>query len=445
MKRMMILVLVLLSIHAASAKEQKVKEFLKDNPKSVAFDVISEGTNIYLAADEEYIVMTMTIAHPALQMKFLMQGVSFFIDPTGKKKEKHAVFFPSARDVEEEMKRFQPTPQSGNQQHERPDVRPLIEALNRCGAIYDINGRQYPLADGHFMMELDVEKEMLVYYIMIPKSELMKEKKLSDIWSVGIYSNNFEQPPMDERPDFGPPQPNGNVSLREKDTNKTMKAMAGKIDVWERFSIDEVNNVNLGMKHMIDNDDMFVEAERMGDVVELEISSVTPQKQLSLLMQGLTMEISSGSSAITVIMPSAYSVKDKIPRHPNEVKPVFRGNNGTDEVRPDIQPIISALSEEQMRINVGSDILMSDDFTVNLIKDEGKLSYSVRLDGRYFPENVIDLCIKSSPSSSFVESEFQGQKLSHETGRNPGGLGSAPERPDDPSRVIEYNIRLNIK
>ena len=148
----------LLPALSAGAQEEKdsITLYLERNPNAVDYNIISEGSKIYLSADDKYLFINLSIANPTMQMRFLMQQASLYIDPTGKKKKRYKISLPSAPDVKEQLsmisgdenivnKYKQKSPYGQNSQkgpngpggsgeeEERPDIRPLIRALNYWG------------------------------------------------------------------------------------------------------------------------------------------------------------------------------------------------------------------------------------------------------------------------------------------------------------------------
>lgn len=218
--------------------------FIDSNPYAVQVNILSDGTVAYLCADEENLFIRFSVRNPPLFMRMLMQGMTIYIDPTGRKKEKFALVFPSAADVQTSMENHQQqsTTIIGDGAQTRPDIIPLIAELNRVGAKYDINGNVKKLTNSRTMIELDTTNEILNYYALIPKHEMISEKRLSSEWTIGLFldfpPSDFEgqKPPLniiDERPAILPPSdPNTSELLRKK------------INAWGHFSIDEVQSIN---------------------------------------------------------------------------------------------------------------------------------------------------------------------------------------------------------
>ena len=249
MKKITYIVLMFfLSVLYGTAQEKDtLTTFIERNPNAVDFNIIYEGTKLNLAADDEYLLVNLSIAHPALQMRFMMQSASLYIDPTGKSKKKYKIVLPSAMDVKDELEETHTMPErqampSPDSRDERPDIRPLIGALNKRGAEYQCNGSSVHLSPQLFYIEHDRENELLNYYVLVPKMQLMLDSKLSEKWTLGIFSvNDFAGMPPPEQDGGGmmPPPMEGH------DGQDLQELMQSDIREWIRFSIDDVNNANL--------------------------------------------------------------------------------------------------------------------------------------------------------------------------------------------------------
>ena len=92
-------------------------------------------------------------------------------------------------------------------------------------------------------VEIDQKSDLLNYYVLLPKKTLMKEKKLSDKWALGIFSiNDFANMP--------PPEPEGDGGMMPppmegENQQDIQELMQSDIRLWVKFSIDDVNNANL--------------------------------------------------------------------------------------------------------------------------------------------------------------------------------------------------------
>ena len=238
-----ILLLLLPATHSSAQERDTLATFINRNPNAVDFNIIFEGTKLNLSADDDGLLVNLSIVHPALQMRFLMQPASLYIDPSGKKRKKYEIILPAAIDVKEELEAAIPQPETDGRQDARPDIRPLISALNKKGAAYRHGSSTTLLGYQRFHIEIDPKNDMLNYYVLIPKEELMQEKKMSDKWALGIFSvNDFaNMPPPGQEGEGGmmppPMEGDGRQDIQE--------LMQSDIRQWVRFSIDDVNNANL--------------------------------------------------------------------------------------------------------------------------------------------------------------------------------------------------------
>ncbi len=223
-----------------------LEQFLDANPKAIEVKILTEGTMAYLCADDDNLFVRLSVGNPQLFMRMLMQGLSIRIDPTGGKKSKYSILFPSACDVQSGI-----PGQAKESTNQRPDIGPLLGAMNNVGTVYKIKGKPQPMELSRSLIELDTENETLDYYVLIPKGKMMEEKKLSPIWSIGLYLDSpigvFEGPRGDGEMQR-PTQQHGRIQgrpLQPSEDKEMEKLMKMRINAWETFSIDDVNSINL--------------------------------------------------------------------------------------------------------------------------------------------------------------------------------------------------------
>lgn len=156
--------------------------------------------------------------------------------------------------------------------------------------------------------------------------------------------------------------------------------------------------------------------------------------QLTALMQGLTLKVQ--DKGISFSFPSAPMVRSKLKRHPNEVKAMMRRDNAGEEVKPDLQPLIQALSDT---VGVMVDSLNKQysirSFKFLLDKENAKLTFSVKLP-LTVDKDSIELMMSSAPGNLYDRKEFTGRRLSCESSPSPNGLGEAPMKKDDRNRTF---------
>lgn len=230
-----------------------LQTFIKKNSRCWSKEVVYEGCNILLCSDGESLLVQFKILHPAIQMRLLMQGLTFYIDPTGRKKEKYSVILPSANDVKEQMQMMEPQrPSRDDAKMQRPDIRPLINSLSKYGAILDINGKSTFIDSGNFVISLNETSASLIYTVLIPVEQMLKEKKLSDKWRIGLYSQGGKQgeggPGFGEDPEYGHKQTdrqqqmNGNRQM--SDSEDMRRLLVKDIEEWIVFSFSEICSLN---------------------------------------------------------------------------------------------------------------------------------------------------------------------------------------------------------
>ena len=226
--------------------------FLSKNKKCLTQNVIYDGTKLLLCSDGDYLLIQLQTLHPAVQMRLLMQGVTFYIDPTGRKKEKYAVILPSAHDVRETMLQMEPPQMGGSPSEQRPDIRPLLHCLSECGAIFDVKGKTSLISSKSFSVQIDENSDLLVYSILLPVEQMLKEKKLSDQWRIGIYTQGGnpekEGPGLEGGPltqEFGNNKPDFPRYPNNKEEDRNLRKLLKKdIEAWISFSFSAICSIN---------------------------------------------------------------------------------------------------------------------------------------------------------------------------------------------------------
>lgn len=189
-------ILVALPITVMSQEENieqplTLSEYVDIHPNCLTQEVIYAGCTLKLNSDGDYLFGQFTILHPELQMRILMQGLHIYVDPTGKKKEKYALDFPAAYFVEDVIQQM--APPSGTMERKEndiPDINPLISALNEYGVNFNIRNKRHTYKSDWASISIDPELHALTYSFIIPVEELLKEKKLSDTWKIGLFSES---------------------------------------------------------------------------------------------------------------------------------------------------------------------------------------------------------------------------------------------------------------
>ena len=446
-----IFILLLLTAVPATAQEKDtLSAFIENHPNAVDFNVIHEGTKLNLSADDDYLLVNLSVAHPALQMRFLMQSVSLYLDPSGKKKKKYEVILPSAIDVRDELESANPQAETVKDANARPDIRPLISALNKRGAEYKFEGGSLHLGYQHFYIELDAKNDLVNYYVLLPKEQLMQDRKLSDNWTIGIFSiNDMANMPPPEQGGEGGMMPPPMEGENQQDIQELMQS---DIREWTSFSIDDVNNAN--EHRLMIFDDLETSVRESNDSLLFCIKSHQIETQLALLMQGLTICLDQGDS-LALAFPSAAMVRNKVKRHPNEVKAVLDSHKqhpvGHDRenhvVRPDVQPLIAALNDTTATLSTAAGQREpTRHFRIAVDKETEVMTFSISASKKTVshPQDHITLTLMSKPFTG-PRQEFSGNRLSQEQAPLPQGLGGGLRQEDISARTLHKTITISLK
>jgi len=230
-----------------------LQAFIKNNPRCYSKEVFYDGCHVLLCSDGESMLVQFKVRHPAIQMRVLMQGITFYIDPTGRKKEKYSVILPAAKEIKEQIQAMEPHRQRVNDfQTERPNIKPLINSLSQYGATLDVNGKSNSIEKEYFVINLDEADESIVYTVLTPIEQMLGEKKLSDRWRLGLYSQggrpSEDDPGFGERPELGnkPAQNQYSKENRHRaNAEKDIRDILIKdIEVWIDFSFSEICSLN---------------------------------------------------------------------------------------------------------------------------------------------------------------------------------------------------------
>lgn len=258
--------IVFLSSSIVKAQEVKpsitIATFAENNPKCLSYDVIYEGCSLMLCSDGEYMFVQFNILHPEMQMRFLMQGVTLYIDPTNRNKEKYSIEFPTAHDVREILQSSEPNQRISEGKDINPDIRPdilpLVDALNVCQAVFSIGNKQMLIPNEMASIYLNIDEERLSYSVLIPVDKMLTEKKLAKEWSLCLFSDSglpyknnpgsmggpgmggINGPTIDQPSKPNRPQMQGHI----KGDNDIRRVMMKKIEAWIQFDFSESCSLN---------------------------------------------------------------------------------------------------------------------------------------------------------------------------------------------------------
>lgn len=208
-------------------------------------------------------------------------------------------------------------------------------------------------------------------------------------------------------------------------------------------------------------DSISVKATEQHDSLEIQITAYKIETQLTFLMQGLNILIEQPDT-VTLSFPSAPMVRNKVKRHPNEVKAVLesqrkRQGAGHDSinhvVRPDVLPLVAALNgtTATMAFRGATDAIHG--FKIDVDRENAVMVFTIKVSTCFIDakREKLLLCIYSTPENENRQ-EFTGKRLSGENSPRPNGLGEGFRKEDAASRtfrkmlsVIVYkdNVRKN--
>ncbi len=213
-------------------------EFTEANPTCLSRDIFQEGCHVVLCSDGELLFVQFNVPHPAIQMRLLMRGLTMYIDPTGKRKEKYSVVFPSAKEVQDKMQPM-PQPESAELQDiGRPDISPLLDALIEYGTLFDEKGKSMSIRQDMFSISIDGDDDVLSYSVLIPIGRMLMEKKLSEEWSIGMYSQG------NGGMNIAPTNGNDAESLQRPVDDDLRDTLNRDIETWTTFSFPYICTLN---------------------------------------------------------------------------------------------------------------------------------------------------------------------------------------------------------
>lgn len=206
------------------------------------------------------------------------------------------------------------------------------------------------------------------------------------------------------------------------------------------------------------------------DTLSIAMSISDSQQQLTLLMQGMTIGVQTVSDTLTICFPDASVVRDRLRRHPNEVKPSFADKQNTLEVRPDILPLVRALSEVSIMAHLtGSDghrceyhstngnndgnesakntniISLPCHYCIDMSRESGMLSYTFAFPQTKLKDDHAIVTVISSPLDNLPQ-EFNGTSRTEDSVSPPRkGLGNRPSRDDVFERTYQYSTTVALE
>lgn len=451
MRKQVILGLLCLFCHATLVAQETdstkplLETYMESHPQTVRTKFIHDGCSLSLSADSSNLFVQLYIINPMLQMRLLMQECYFFIDPTGKKKEKYAIVLPSAKYVQGYAGNAMLRPTSSDK---HPDLSGLLTILNLYGAEWNINGQITQLHSDRFRLVFDTVREALIYTALVPRDALSKEKNSIDAWSFGFYS------PIDG----GTPPPNGPMSDRngrhsnvldsrpQEDDAKLRSFLSKAIQQWTTIPIKEIEDINnSGLSHRIlrgkgysIKHDFEIAIFIANDTLSITTSSADSAIHLGFIMQGLCLDmLNPFGDSIGIRFPSAFDVKDKIQHHPDEIRPSWQDGEPS---RPDLRYLLSELNDAGLAVS-GSVAVKSICYGITATPDSGLIVFHAQILAKGFvAEGPVKIVVSSIPSEemrSQPEFDVDGDKKTRPTGNGQHEYG---ER----NRSIRETIVLHI-
>lgn len=365
-----------------------IDDYLDKNPKTLRVRCLEEGCNMSLSADNDNLLLQIFVSHPAMQMRLLMQEWTVFIDPTGRRKEKYAIVIPGGENIKGKMGSMPSAPsrQQGNQGKQRPEIGKLVSTLNFHGASWDVNGFVKLLDSDRFCIDVDKEREAVIYTILVPIDKILGEKKKTEKWNVGFYvAENMQtgpSPSRQERPGQGRPGggPGGSGGMRQgrprgmrppqNGADGMHDLMTKEIKQWLTVSYSKISDVNKSVATLMpvseckdarDGVELFI--RKNTDTLDMQLCVTKVEYHMPFIMQGVELICGDASSPeFWLRFPSAKEVRDRIRHHPDELTKPTR--QGVEPPQPDIGLVIAALN----------DVLPEFDTTIRL------MDYSVLID-----------------------------------------------------------------
>lgn len=141
---------------------------------------------VKISNNKQAILIDIKFSNKELQFKTLLNGLTVWIDTTGKTKKKFAIQFPQANIATEGMQRKAKNNTGLN-------ITNLISGINFEGALLVLNDEEIPLQTKEANVYID-DNNMLTYSIMLPYSKLSNYNFSQKQISIGIVSERKEMP-----------------------------------------------------------------------------------------------------------------------------------------------------------------------------------------------------------------------------------------------------------
>ena len=201
------------------------------------------------------------------------------------------------------------------------------------------------------------------------------------------------------------------------------------------------------------SDSICVKAYNCGDSIDIQITVYKIETQLMFLMQGLNIQVIQPDTTL-ISFPSAVMVKNKVKRHPNEVKATLlsqtRYNNvGRDSInqviRPDVRPLIEALNDTTILTICKEKIVNTHNFSIKVNTEKATMMFKTKLQKELINEgDFLSLYIYSVPVFKNNTAEFSGMKLSDERNRS-NGLGEGITKDNRNDKIFKLKTIVKLE
>lgn len=190
--------------------------------------------------------------------------------------------------------------------------------------------------------------------------------------------------------------------------------------------------------HDVNTDDVDVIVLENEDSISIKLTALKIETQLAFLMQGLNISVLQ-EDTLTLSFPSALVVRDRVKRHPNEVKAELSstkgrriGNDSINQViRPDVQPLVAALNDTTANLKHQNTNIDIRTFEIDVDVENELMTFSIHFSKKYILDNSDEICLSiSSIPNDNNRKEFTGKRLSSEKQKNPNGLGEGIRKED---------------
>ena len=376
--------MMLTAMAVGQNSNRNIDAYLSKNPRTVRMRCLQEGCNISMSASDSDVFVQVFVSHPAMQMRLLMQEWTLFIDPTGRKKEKYALVSPGGQNVRRQMGNMPQAPSSprGQGAAARPDHSKLLATLNMHGATWDVDGKVEHLDASRFAVAVDDEHEAIVYSMLVPKKEMMKEKKRAEKWNIGIYvaANSVARPAQGggpgrgpgRGPGGGPGQPGmtpgpGRQPAQGRGDDGQQELMTKELEEWVTVSYSKLMQTSAKkdvstpqhkptaasepLSCHSSKEGVHIDMSIIRDTIDLTVKVEDGENQMVFVMQGFEVSFGEKGKECHIVFPSAKDSRDSLSHHPDQIG--VPSPEGVQPPRPDMGYVLNAFSPAMVHVEGG--------------------------------------------------------------------------------------------